>query len=167
MYVCVCVCVQRTGRWEHGTSFQNGETSQRWRSRRWCEWEEIRGSCYNHYAAKSLLFLLLTEEETFNQQTFLDPKGRFKPVSLFSSAHSSLCFQFLLPVIQICLMCLCIGGDPKGIQVAVVNNETSSGAYSRSLLSFLDNTSISQVPPSGSVYQTSTWIMITLAYQTW
>ncbi|XP_053488165.1 ABC transporter G family member 23 [Ictalurus furcatus] len=62
----------------------------------------------------------------------------------------SLCFQFLLPVIQICLMCLCIGGDPKGIQVAVVNNETSSGAYSRSLLSFLDNTSISQVNLSHS-----------------
>ncbi|XP_036449194.1 LOW QUALITY PROTEIN: ABC transporter G family member 20 [Colossoma macropomum] len=57
----------------------------------------------------------------------------------------SLCFQFLLPVIQICLMCLCIGGDPKGIEVAVVNNETSSSAYSRSLLSFLDNTSVIQV----------------------
>ncbi|KAI4903726.1 hypothetical protein NFI96_021717 [Prochilodus magdalenae] len=57
----------------------------------------------------------------------------------------SLCFQFLLPVIQICLMCLCIGADPKGIEVAVVNNETSSSAYSRTLLSFLDNTSIIQV----------------------
>ncbi len=57
----------------------------------------------------------------------------------------SLCFQFLLPVIQICLMCLCIGGDPKGIDVAVVNNETSLSAYSRSLLSFLDNTSVYQV----------------------
>ncbi|KAL0169989.1 hypothetical protein M9458_034585, partial [Cirrhinus mrigala] len=56
----------------------------------------------------------------------------------------SLCFQFLLPVIQICLMCLCIGGDPKGIDVAVVNNETSPSAYSRSLLSFLDNTSVNQ-----------------------
>ncbi|XP_058255596.1 ABC transporter G family member 23 isoform X1 [Hemibagrus wyckioides] len=62
----------------------------------------------------------------------------------------SLCFQFLLPVIQICLMCLCIGGDPKGIEVAVVNNETSSSAYSRSLLSFLDNTSINQVSLSHS-----------------
>ncbi|XP_026799872.1 ABC transporter G family member 23 isoform X2 [Pangasianodon hypophthalmus] len=62
----------------------------------------------------------------------------------------SLCFQFLLPVIQICLMCLCIGGDPKGIKVAVVNNETSSSAYSRSLLSFLDNTSIYQVNLSHS-----------------
>ncbi|CAL8300384.1 unnamed protein product [Merluccius merluccius] len=60
----------------------------------------------------------------------------------------SLCFQFLLPVIQISLMCLCIGGDPKGIQVAVVNNETSTSAYSQSLLAFLDNSSIEQVPLS-------------------
>ncbi|XP_076142076.1 ABC transporter G family member 23 [Alosa pseudoharengus] len=57
----------------------------------------------------------------------------------------SLCFQFLLPVIQISLMCLCIGGDPKGIQVAVVNNETGTHSFSRSLLSFLDNSSIIQV----------------------
>uniref|UniRef100_A0A673ZIP7 ABC transporter G family member 23-like n=1 Tax=Salmo trutta TaxID=8032 RepID=A0A673ZIP7_SALTR len=57
----------------------------------------------------------------------------------------SMCFQFLLPVIQISLMCLCIGGDPKGIQVAVVNNETSSSSFSQSLLSFLDNSSVQQV----------------------
>lgn len=60
----------------------------------------------------------------------------------------SLCFQFLLPVIQVSLICLCVGGDPKGIQVAVVNNETSSSAYSRSLLSFLDNSSVHQIPLS-------------------
>uniref|UniRef100_A0A8C4FB36 ATP-binding cassette, sub-family H, member 1 n=1 Tax=Dicentrarchus labrax TaxID=13489 RepID=A0A8C4FB36_DICLA len=60
----------------------------------------------------------------------------------------SLCFQFLLPVIQVSLICLCVGGDPKGIQVAVVNNETSPSAYSRSLLSFLDNSSVQQVPLS-------------------
>ncbi|KAL2083164.1 hypothetical protein ACEWY4_020937 [Coilia grayii] len=57
----------------------------------------------------------------------------------------SLCFQFLLPVIQISLMCLCIGGDPKGIEVAVVNNETGANSFSLSLLSFLDNSSIIQV----------------------
>uniref|UniRef100_A0A3Q1IFP6 Uncharacterized protein n=1 Tax=Anabas testudineus TaxID=64144 RepID=A0A3Q1IFP6_ANATE len=60
----------------------------------------------------------------------------------------SLCFQFLLPVIQISLICLCVGGDPKGIQVAVVNNETAPTAYSHSLLSFLDNSSVYQVPLS-------------------
>uniref|UniRef100_A0A3Q0S7W9 ATP-binding cassette, sub-family H, member 1 n=1 Tax=Amphilophus citrinellus TaxID=61819 RepID=A0A3Q0S7W9_AMPCI len=57
----------------------------------------------------------------------------------------SLCFQFLLPVIQISLICLCVGGDPKGIQVAVVNNETSPSSFSQSLLSFLDNSSVQQV----------------------
>nr|XP_043909241.1 ABC transporter G family member 20 [Solea senegalensis] len=62
----------------------------------------------------------------------------------------SLCFQFLLPVIQVSLICLCVGGDPKGIQVAVVNNETSSSSYSQSLLSFLDNSSVEQVPLSHS-----------------
>ncbi|KAK9541195.1 hypothetical protein VZT92_001258 [Zoarces viviparus] len=60
----------------------------------------------------------------------------------------SLCFQFLLPVIQVSLICLCIGGEPNEIQVAVVNNETSPSAYSRSLLSFLDNSSVHQVPLS-------------------
>lgn len=57
----------------------------------------------------------------------------------------SLCFQFLLPVIQISLICLCIGGDPKGIRVAVVNNETSPKGFSQTLLSFLDNSSVQQV----------------------
>ncbi|XP_062319429.1 ABC transporter G family member 20 [Osmerus eperlanus] len=57
----------------------------------------------------------------------------------------SLCFQFLLPVIQISLMCLCIGADPKGIQVAVVNNETAPNSFSQSLLSFIDNSSVEQV----------------------
>ncbi|KAJ8360065.1 hypothetical protein SKAU_G00165900 [Synaphobranchus kaupii] len=61
-----------------------------------------------------------------------------------------LCFQFLLPAIQISLMCLCIGGDPKGIPVAVVNNETSESSLSRSLLSFLDNSSMHQVALSHS-----------------
>ncbi|XP_061601555.1 ABC transporter G family member 23 isoform X2 [Cololabis saira] len=60
----------------------------------------------------------------------------------------SLCFQFLLPVIQISLICLCVGGDPRGIQVAVVNNETSPSSYSKALLAILDNSSIMQVPLS-------------------
>ncbi|XP_019743728.1 ABC transporter G family member 20 isoform X2 [Hippocampus comes] len=57
----------------------------------------------------------------------------------------SLCFQFLLPVIQMSLICLCVGGDPKGIQVAVVNNDTSPLAFGHSLLSFLDNSSVERV----------------------
>lgn len=77
----------------------------------------------------------------------------------------SLCFQFLLPVIQVSLICLCIGGDPRGIQVAVVNNETSSSGYSQSLLSFLDNSSVHQVPLShqeafDAVYNAEYWGVI-------
>ncbi|KAK1793688.1 hypothetical protein P4O66_011456, partial [Electrophorus voltai] len=62
----------------------------------------------------------------------------------------SLCFQFLLPMIQICLMCLCIGGEPRGIEVAVVNNESSSSSFSCTLLSLLDNASVHQVSLSHS-----------------
>ncbi|KAM9804100.1 ABC transporter G family member 20 [Neosynchiropus ocellatus] len=60
----------------------------------------------------------------------------------------ALCFQFLLPVIQISLICLCIGGDPSGIKVAVVNNETSPYGYSHALLGFIDNSSVEQLPMS-------------------
>uniref|UniRef100_A0A8C5HRI7 ABC transporter G family member 23-like n=3 Tax=Gouania willdenowi TaxID=441366 RepID=A0A8C5HRI7_GOUWI len=62
----------------------------------------------------------------------------------------SLCFQFLLPVIQISLICLCVGGDPEGIHIAVVNNESSASSYSNALLSFLDNSSVTQVALSHS-----------------
>lgn len=71
--------------------------------------------------------------------------GAWRRSHLLLCVCSSLCFQFLLPVIQISLICLCVGGDPRGIQVAVVNNETSTNGYSRSLLSFLDNSSVHQV----------------------
>ncbi|XP_043992358.1 ABC transporter G family member 23 isoform X1 [Gambusia affinis] len=82
------------------------------------------------------------------------PKGRnigalvIKTMVRMKRMPGSLCFQFLLPVIQISLICLCIGGDPKGIQVAVVNNDTypPSSSFSQSLLSFLDNSSVIQVP---------------------
>ncbi|XP_072292626.1 ABC transporter G family member 20 isoform X2 [Eucyclogobius newberryi] len=68
-----------------------------------------------------------------------------KTLVRFKRTPGSLCFQFLLPVIQITLICLCIGGDPQGIQVAVVNNETSPSSFSYSVLSSIDNYSIHQV----------------------
>uniref|UniRef100_A0A3Q2QJB9 ABC transporter G family member 23-like n=1 Tax=Fundulus heteroclitus TaxID=8078 RepID=A0A3Q2QJB9_FUNHE len=82
------------------------------------------------------------------------PKGRnigaliIKTMVRMKRMPGSLCFQFLLPVIQISLICLCVGGDPKGIKVAVVNNDTASpiSSFSLSLLSFLDNSSVIQVP---------------------
>ncbi|KAM6916807.1 ABC transporter G family member 23 [Xenentodon cancila] len=82
------------------------------------------------------------------------PKGRniaaltIKTMLRMKRMPGSLCFQFLLPVIQISLICLCVGGDPRGIKVAVVNNETSPASYSNALLSFLDNSSVQQVPLS-------------------
>lgn len=68
-----------------------------------------------------------------------------KTLVRFKRTPGSLCFQFLLPVIQITLICLCIGGDPQGIQIAVVNNESSPSSYSHALLSFIDNSSVQQV----------------------
>uniref|UniRef100_A0A3P8UVC0 ABC transporter G family member 23-like n=1 Tax=Cynoglossus semilaevis TaxID=244447 RepID=A0A3P8UVC0_CYNSE len=82
------------------------------------------------------------------------PKGRniaalmIKTLVRMKRMPGSLCFQFLLPVIQIALICLCVGADPKGIDVAVVNNDTSQNSFSLSLLSFLDNASVHQVPLS-------------------
>jgi hypothetical protein len=35
-----------------------------------------------------------------------------------------LLFQFLIPVIQIGLFCLCIGREPFNIKFGIVNNET-------------------------------------------
>ncbi|KAM9727158.1 ABC transporter G family member 20 isoform 2-T2 [Menidia menidia] len=99
------------------------------------------------------------------------PKGRniaaliIKTIVRMKRMPGSLCFQFLLPVIQISLICLCVGGDPKGIQVAVVNNETSPSSFSHSLLSFLDNSSVRQVPLSHNeafdgVYKGEYWGVI-------
>ncbi|XP_013876908.1 ABC transporter G family member 23 [Austrofundulus limnaeus] len=82
------------------------------------------------------------------------PKGRniaaliVKTMVRMKRMPGSLCFQFLLPVIQISLICLCVGGEPKGIQVAVVNNDTSPSSFSNMVLSFLDNSSVHQVPLS-------------------
>lgn len=42
--VCLCVCVQRTGRCEPDTFCQNGETSPPWWSKQWCEWGDCRGT---------------------------------------------------------------------------------------------------------------------------
>ncbi|XP_051868225.1 ABC transporter G family member 20 [Pristis pectinata] len=54
-------------------------------------------------------------------------------------------FQFFLPVIQISLICLCIGGNPKDLHVAVVNNDTGEPAMSQKVLWHLDNNTIIQV----------------------
>lgn len=48
-----------------------------------------------------------------------------------------LVFQFMLPAIQVILFCLCIGGEPFDVPVAIVNDET----VPRSSLQFLNGLS--------------------------
>ena len=38
-----------------------------------------------------------------------------------------LVFQFIIPTVQVSLFCLAIGRDPKGMTVAVVNEEVGGG----------------------------------------
>ena len=49
-----------------------------------------------------------------------------------------LCFQFLLPSIEVILFCICIGQDPFGIPVAVFNEEPHS-SYGNLFLQSIDN----------------------------
>uniref|UniRef100_A0A669BAK7 ABC transporter G family member 20 n=1 Tax=Oreochromis niloticus TaxID=8128 RepID=A0A669BAK7_ORENI len=77
----------------------------------------------------------------------------------------SLFLQFMLPVMQITVVCLCVG-EPKGIRVAIVNNETLFPSVSKSLLSFLDNSSVQQVSLSHQeafegIYNGKYWGVIT------
>jgi hypothetical protein len=56
-----------------------------------------------------------------------------------------LLFYFFLPSIQIALFCICIGQDPKNIQVAVYNAEDPPG-LSAEYLSFVNKDIVIQVP---------------------
>ncbi|KAG9510520.1 ABC transporter G family member 23, partial [Fragariocoptes setiger] len=56
-----------------------------------------------------------------------------------------LIFEFLLPAVQVVLFCLCIGGDPFDVPLAVVNDETIP-QLSRLFLDSIDKSTIRQVP---------------------
>lgn len=56
-----------------------------------------------------------------------------------------LLFEFILPSVQLILFCLCIGGDPFDIPLAVVNEETIPFA-SRFFLDAIDKNTIRQIP---------------------
>ncbi|XP_041108905.1 ABC transporter G family member 20 isoform X1 [Polyodon spathula] len=122
--------------------------------------EELHQHCENYDES----FLILSG--SVNQEVMEEPKLRvdwnvwgkhifpkwrnivalmIKTIVRMKRMPGSLCFQFLLPVIQVSLMCLCIGGEPKEIQMAVVNNETEGLFFSQSLLWHLDNSSVHQV----------------------
>lgn len=56
-----------------------------------------------------------------------------------------LIFEFILPAVQVILFCLCIGGDPFDVPLAVVNDEVIPQA-SRFFLDAIDKKTIRQVP---------------------
>lgn len=73
-----------------------------------------------------------------------------------------LIFEFILPAVQVILFCLCIGGDPFDVPLAVVNDELIPQA-SRFFLDAIDKKAIRQVPYSNlseaieSVRRGETW----------
>lgn len=62
-----------------------------------------------------------------------------KNMTLLKRQIGVLMFQFLLPPLQITLFCLCIGGEPRDLPMAVVNNETCSDVFFCGSARFLDN----------------------------
>lgn len=44
-----------------------------------------------------------------------------------------MCFLMILPVVQCYLFCTCIGRDPQGLKLGVVNEELKSGMSSCSI----------------------------------
>lgn len=56
-----------------------------------------------------------------------------------------LIFEFILPAVQVILFCLCIGGDPFDVPLAVVNDEVIPQA-SKFFLDAIDKNAIRQVP---------------------
>lgn len=56
-----------------------------------------------------------------------------------------LIFEFILPAVQVILFCLCIGGDPFDVPLAVVNDELIPQA-SRFFLDAIDKKAIRQIP---------------------
>lgn len=56
-----------------------------------------------------------------------------------------LIFEFILPAVQVILFCLCIGGDPFDVPLAVVNDEVIPQA-SRFFLDAIDKNAIRQIP---------------------
>ncbi|XP_069115666.1 ABC transporter G family member 20-like isoform X2 [Argopecten irradians] len=67
-----------------------------------------------------------------------------KNLTLMKRNIGFLLFEFILPSIQIILFCICIGGDPYNLKVAIFNNETTGG-FSNMFLQNLDNNTIDKV----------------------
>ncbi|KAK3107884.1 hypothetical protein FSP39_024401, partial [Pinctada imbricata] len=67
-----------------------------------------------------------------------------KNMTLMKRNIGFLLFQFILPSIQIILFCVCIGGDPTNLNIAIVNNETAGGLGSL-FIEKLDTSTINKV----------------------
>ena len=66
----------------------------------------------------------------------------FKDSILIRRNLGFLVFQFLIPVIQISLFCLCIGREPYNLKFGIVNNETIYNQTNRNgSLMFIDELS--------------------------
>ncbi|CAH1797733.1 unnamed protein product, partial [Owenia fusiformis] len=65
-----------------------------------------------------------------------------KNITVLSRNIGFLLFSFMLPAIQIILFCLCIGREPYGLNMAVVNKDT--GPLGAEYLKFLNNNTIIQ-----------------------
>ncbi|XP_052275255.1 ABC transporter G family member 20-like [Dreissena polymorpha] len=77
------------------------------------------------------------------------PSGRNIAAQFMKNLHimrrkiGFLLFQFMLPFVEILLFCICIGNDPFGLHLAIVNEDT--GGLGQRYLQALDNHSIIQV----------------------
>ncbi|KAH3702532.1 hypothetical protein DPMN_077556 [Dreissena polymorpha] len=76
------------------------------------------------------------------------PSGRNIAAQFMKNLHimrrkiGFLLFQFMLPFVEILLFCICIGNDPFGLHLAIVNEDT--GGLGQRYLQALDNHSIIQ-----------------------
>ncbi|KAL4229119.1 hypothetical protein ACF0H5_012158 [Mactra antiquata] len=102
------------------------------------------------------------------------PRGRniwaqfVKNLNIMKRKIAFLLFQFMLPIVEIVLFCVCIGNNPFGLHIAVVNED--KGPLGSKFLSALDNRTIIQDLYKGSeleaainsVKQEKAWAVISI-----
>ncbi|XP_033122865.1 ABC transporter G family member 20-like, partial [Anneissia japonica] len=70
----------------------------------------------------------------------------FKDILKLIRNPMGLFFSFLVPLIQACLFCVCIGNDPTDLGMAIVNGDTTPLEFGQQFLWNLDNETIIQHP---------------------
>ncbi|XP_062499553.1 ABC transporter G family member 20-like [Corticium candelabrum] len=66
----------------------------------------------------------------------------WKNIIKFKRNPGLLIFMFLLPMFQICVFCLAIGGDPTDLSVTIVNQDATNPGFGDMFIEQLDNTTI-------------------------